>query len=98
MPCNVTPHNSEYRDLPVTALTESASNPRKRFDENSLSELAASLKTQGVLAPLLVRELEESNYEVIAGARRIILIHPRRSRLNGSGQMNGSGSRKINSP
>ena len=71
MQTNVTQNNSEYRDVPVTALTESASNPRKCFDENSLSELAASFKTQGVLAPLLVRELEESNYEVIAGARRL---------------------------
>jgi len=34
-------NNSEYRDVPVTALTESSSNPRKRFDETSLSELAA---------------------------------------------------------
>ena len=32
---------------------------------------AASFKTQGVLAPLLVRELDESKYEVIAGARRL---------------------------
>src|SRR5437660_2890416 len=63
--------NHEYRDVPVTALIESASNPRKRFDENSLGELAASFKSQGVLAPLLVRELDESKYEVIAGARRL---------------------------
>src|SRR5206468_10029307 len=71
MQTNVTQNNSEYRDVPVTALTESASNPRKRFDENSLGELAASFKTQGVLAPLLVRELDNSKYEVVAGARRL---------------------------
>src|SRR4051812_19733096 len=65
------PQNHEYRNVPVTALIESASNPRKRFDENSLGELAASFKSQGVLAPLLVRELDESKYEVIAGARRL---------------------------
>ena len=41
MHTHVTQNNSEYRDVPVTALTESASNPRKRFDENGLSELAA---------------------------------------------------------
>jgi hypothetical protein len=45
--------NSEYRDLPVTALTESASNPRKRFDENSLSELAAYVP--GHISGLLCR-------------------------------------------
>src|SRR5438105_11081006 len=70
MHTHVTQNSSEYRDVPVAALTESASNPRKRFDENSLSELAASFKTQGVLGPLLVREMEESNYEVVGGARR----------------------------
>jgi ParB family chromosome partitioning protein len=66
-----TQNNSEYRDLSVAALIESPSNPRKRFDETSLGELAASFKSQGVLAPLLVRELDESKYEVIAGARRL---------------------------
>src|SRR5437016_4311859 len=71
MHTHVTQNNSEYRDVPVTALTESASNPRKRFDESSLTELAASLKTQGVLAPLLVREVDDSKYEVVAGARRL---------------------------
>jgi len=66
-----TQNTREYRDVLVTALTESSSNPRKRFDETSLNELAASFKVQGVLAPLLVRELEDSKYEVIAGARRL---------------------------
>ena len=64
-------NNHEYRSIPITPLVESARNPRKRFDEKSLEELAASFKTQGVLAPLLVRELEESKYEVVAGARRL---------------------------
>ena len=63
--------NHEYRSVPITALAESATNPRKRFDPKSLEELAASFKTQGILAPLLVRELEESKYEVVAGARRL---------------------------
>jgi ParB family chromosome partitioning protein len=64
-------NNHEYRSVPITALAESATNPRKRFDEKSLEELAASFKTQGILAPLLVRELGESKYEVVAGARRL---------------------------
>lgn len=46
-----TQNNSEYRDLSVAALIESPSNPRKRFDENGLNELAASFRSQGVLAP-----------------------------------------------
>src|ERR1700723_1935352 len=64
-------NNHEYRSVPITALAESETNPRKRFDAKSLEELAASFKTQGILAPLLVRELEESKYEVVAGARRL---------------------------
>src|SRR6266550_1155263 len=63
--------NHEYRSVPISILVESATNPRKRFDEKNLEELAASMRAQGILAPLLVRELEESKYEVVAGARRL---------------------------
>src|SRR5208282_5716266 len=63
--------SNEYRSVPIGILLESATNPRKRFDEKNLEELAASMRTQGILAPLLVRELEESKYEVVAGARRL---------------------------
>src|SRR5690242_10956591 len=71
MPSTQNISNHEYRNVPITVLVESDSNPRKRFDEKSIEELAASFKTQGVLAPLLVRELEQSKYEVVAGARRL---------------------------
>ena len=64
-------NSNEYRSVPISILVESATNPRKRFDEKNLEELAASMKAQGILAPLLVRELEESKYEVVAGARRL---------------------------
>jgi len=66
-----TQNANEYRNLSLTTLIESPTNPRKRFSEDGLGELAASFKTQGVLAPLLVRQLDESKYEVIAGARRL---------------------------
>jgi ParB family chromosome partitioning protein len=62
--------NNEYRNLPVAQLQESPTNPRRRFDEHSLAELAASFMAQGVLQPLLVREIEDDKYEVVAGARR----------------------------
>jgi len=63
--------NHEYRNLPIVQLQESPTNPRRRFDEHSLAELADSFKAQGVLQPLLVREIEENKYEVVAGARRL---------------------------
>jgi ParB family transcriptional regulator, chromosome partitioning protein len=45
--------------------------PAYSATKSSTTQNAASLKTQGILAPLLVRELEESRYEVVAGARRL---------------------------
>ncbi|HUD73430.1 MAG TPA: ParB/RepB/Spo0J family partition protein, partial [Terracidiphilus sp.] len=60
---------TEYRDLPLDALTESPNNPRKSFDEASLNELAASIKAQGILSPLVVRPVGQ-RFEVVAGARR----------------------------
>jgi ParB family transcriptional regulator, chromosome partitioning protein len=60
---------SEYRNLPILNLTESAANPRRTFDETALNELAESIRSQGVLSPLLVRP-KGHNYEIVAGARR----------------------------
>jgi ParB family chromosome partitioning protein len=60
---------SEYRDLPIDSLTESPNNPRKSFDEASLNELAASIKAQGILSPLVVRPVDY-HFEIVAGARR----------------------------
>jgi ParB family chromosome partitioning protein len=61
---------SEYRDLPLESLVESASNPRRSFDEAALTELAESIKTQGILAPLVVRPVGQ-HFEIVAGARRL---------------------------
>lgn len=61
---------SIIRDLPRTHLQESPFNPRKRFQQNSLEGLAQSIRSQGVLAPLLVRELEPERFEIVAGSRR----------------------------
>ena len=45
--------------------------PRSNFDDEKLQELTASIKNQGVLSPILVRELGLNEYEVIAGERRL---------------------------
>ena len=45
--------------------------PRTNFDKEKLEELTASIKKQGVLSPILVRELGLNEYEVIAGERRL---------------------------
>jgi len=61
---------TEYRDLPLAVLTESATNPRRIFQDAALKELAESIRSQGVLSPLLVRPLTDQSFEIVAGARR----------------------------
>jgi ParB family chromosome partitioning protein len=61
---------NDFRELPIYALQESPTNPRRSFDEVKLFELAQSIRSQGVLVPLIVRELDLDRFEVVAGARR----------------------------
>jgi ParB family chromosome partitioning protein len=61
---------TEYRNLPLDVLTESATNPRRIFEDSALKELAESIRSQGVLSPLLVRPLTDQSFEIVAGARR----------------------------
>lgn len=56
--------------LPVEAVEQSASQPRKHFPEEQLNELAASIKEHGVLQPIVVRRKEANKYELVAGERR----------------------------
>jgi ParB family chromosome partitioning protein len=57
--------------LPLAALRAGKYQPRTRMDEGSLYELAESIRSQGVMQPLLVRPLTEAGlYEIIAGERR----------------------------
>src|SRR5260370_36993806 len=59
----------EYRNLPLTELVESLTNPRKTFDEERLEELAESIRSKGVLSPLLTRKVN-GHFEIVSGARR----------------------------
>jgi len=67
-----------YQDIPIEALYESETNPRRTFDEDGLAELATSIREVGILPPLVVRQLNGASraataprYEVVAGARRL---------------------------
>lgn len=55
--------------LKVSQIEPNSSQPRKNFDEDSLQELAESMKQYGVLQPLLVQK-KEDHFEIIAGERR----------------------------
>src|SRR5471030_3206478 len=63
-------------ELPVSQMQAGKYQPRTRMDEGGLQELAASIKTQGIMQPILVRQVGtdtltgQVKYEIIAGERR----------------------------
>lgn len=58
------------RELNVALLKPGRYQPRSHMDEASLQELATSIKAQGIMQPILVRQLADKHYEIIAGERR----------------------------
>ncbi len=60
------------RRLPIEFLRRNPHNPRRRFDEDELTDLASSIREKGILQPIVVRPIGDSgeNYEIIAGERR----------------------------
>ena len=54
----------------VDKITPNVNQPRKSFDDDSLAELSASIKNQGVLQPLLVEKITDDSYVIVAGERR----------------------------
>lgn len=61
---------TEREKLPITNLQPGKYQPRKDIDDESLKELAGSIKNQGLLQPIVVRKINDSKYEIIAGERR----------------------------
>ena len=56
--------------MPLSQLTPGKFQPRKNFNQDSLKELAESIKAQGIIQPILVRLTSNNQYEIIAGERR----------------------------
>ena len=69
---NVEPeHEAEIVTLELTAIEPNVHQPRHHFDQTALEELAASIKSQGLIQPVLVRPLPSpGRYELVAGERR----------------------------
>ena len=59
------------KDIEVSKIKPGRFQPRSNFDKDKLAELTESIKKQGVLSPILVRELGLNEFEVIAGERRL---------------------------
>ena len=56
--------------MPLSQLAPGKFQPRKNFNQDSLKELAESIKAQGIIQPILVRMSSNNQYEIIAGERR----------------------------
>ena len=62
---------NDIKHIPLDNLRTGIGQPRKSFDDASLNELAESIRTKGVLQPLLIRDINGTNaYEIVAGERR----------------------------
>ena len=62
-------NSSEFQYIAIDTIHESATNPRRTFDESKLGELAESIRTNGLIQPVTVRP-NSNGFEIVAGARR----------------------------
>ena len=60
----------QLREIDVDRILPNSQQPRKSFDEESLEELASSIRQHGVLQPIVVRPLDDGFFQLIAGERR----------------------------
>jgi ParB family chromosome partitioning protein len=67
---SVLTQEGELRMLPIQQIQPGKYQPRRHWNDEALDELAASIKAQGLIQPVVVRELGRNSYELIAGERR----------------------------
>ena len=61
---------NDQTNVPIEFLVPNRDQPRKNFSETSLDELSQSIKQKGILLPILVRRLNDKEFQIIAGERR----------------------------
>ncbi len=70
-PKTTDPHSGEsVRSIPLEQLQRGKYQPRRTFAQDAMEELAASIKTQGVMQPIVVRAVGANLFEIVAGERR----------------------------
>ena len=69
------PAAGNVSQLPITSIGANPFQPRRRFDDDSLSELADSIRANGIIQPVLVRRLGPDDYQLVAGERRLRAAH-----------------------
>ena len=63
-------NNNGVKKINISQIQPNPAQPRKNFNEADIKELATSIKNQGLIQPIVVRLLENDNYQIIAGERR----------------------------
>ena len=63
-------HNEEVVKLPLMSIIPNRFQPRTIFDDSKIEELARTIHTHGVIQPIVVRKIDNDQYEIIAGERR----------------------------
>ena len=58
-------------NIPISRIESNPYQPRTHFDEESLKELATSIKEQGIIQPITVRLSDNNNFQLISGERRL---------------------------
>ena len=62
--------SSNLNEIPIEQIEPNPDQPRREFDEQSMQELAASIQTMGIIAPITLRQVAPDRYQIIAGERR----------------------------
>jgi ParB family chromosome partitioning protein len=62
--------SSSINEIPLSKIQPNPEQPRHAFDEEALQELATSIRQLGVIQPITLRQIDDDNYQIIAGERR----------------------------
>ena len=62
--------SSNLNEIPIAQIEPNPDQPRREFDQEALQELADSIKTMGIIAPITLRQINDDHYQIIAGERR----------------------------
>lgn len=63
-------HGPSINEIPIEYIEANPFQPRTKFDETALNELAASIREIGIIQPITLRKVDEDRYQIIAGERR----------------------------
>jgi ParB family chromosome partitioning protein len=61
---------SAFQTIPISRIAPNADQPRKKFNEETIEELASSIREKGVLQPIIVKKKGEGSFEIVCGERR----------------------------